>query len=111
MRLPLLAVIALLVISLCFISTSGAASLYDFCSNASCSLSLGVSIQYPFGTGSRGCGHPDFQVECDTEFSDTAVLNIKGRNYSIKMAFYNENTLNVLDVMVRKSSCYLQMPL
>lgn len=107
MRLPLLAVIALLVISLCFISTSGAASLYDFCSNASCSLSLGVSIQYPFGTGSRGCGHPDFQVECDTEFSDTAVLNIKGRNYSIRMAFYNENTLNVLDVMVRKSSCYL----
>jgi hypothetical protein len=107
MTLPLLAVIALPVISLCFITTSQAASTYDFCSNSSCFLAPGVPIEYPFGIGSRGCGHSDFQVECGTELSDTAVLNIKGRNYSIRKTFYNQNTMNVLDVMVRQSPCYL----
>lgn len=108
MRIPLLAVIALPVISICFITTSQAVSVspYDLCSNPPCFLTRGVPIQYPFGIGSGGCGHHDFQVECDNENFDTAVLIIKGRKYSVRMAFYNENTLQVVDARFAKNPCY-----
>jgi len=100
-------VISLPVISLCLITSSQTASLYDFCSNPPCFLARGVPIQYPFGIASRGCGHRDFQVECDTEFSDTSALNIKGRNYSIMKAFLDGRSLRVLDVLIHQSPCYL----
>eukprot|EP00253_Pinus_taeda_P016559 PITA_16559 len=73
------------------IATLGCASLfpcslsldarYQYCQNNSkCGT---AHIHYPFGVGSRGCGHPSFQINCVQNSS--FFIPIDGRNYTILM--------------------------
>jgi hypothetical protein len=44
-----------------------------------------MNITYPFGVGKRGCGHPNFQINCVQNSSP--VIQIHGRSYTILRLF------------------------
>lgn len=89
------------------IATLGCASLfpcslsldaqYQYCQNNSkCGI---AHIDYPFGVGSRGCGHPSFQINCVQNSS--FVIPIRGRNYTLLTALLPATTL----VITRGQNC------
>eukprot|EP00253_Pinus_taeda_P026353 PITA_26353 len=52
---------------------------YQYCNNTSkCGV---IDIHYPLGVGNRGCGHPNFQIDCVQNL--TPVITIQGHNYTI----------------------------
>eukprot|EP00253_Pinus_taeda_P025338 PITA_25338 len=70
---------------------------YEYCkSNSKCGT---FNIGYPFGVGNRGCGLPNFQLDCVQKSS--FVISIRGRTYTV-LASVSSTIL----VIIRGQNCH-----
>lgn len=51
-----------------------------------------VNISYPFGIAKSGCGHPEFQIYCQ---SSTPYLTINNVSYRVLNLDYNQNSMKI----------------
>lgn len=82
----------LLPCSLCFVHRQ-----YEVCENTS--TCGGIYFEYPFGIGNKGCGGPNFQIDC--VHNSNPVITLERLNYTILSARFDEGHI----VIVRQENC------